>query len=240
MAFTWIQNSQSTDALIVDANFQEVGSGSILPKLINTSGSNATTGVYDLGSVAYKWNNIYANNLDFSGQIGDVMNRIYSVEIPSATSRIEITGLNGDTDYIYELATRFVYANAPANFNYMLHFNGDTSVAYGYQRIRSNTAGVASAFSGSEQGIFLVMASSADTTTSNLYFTHTVIFAKSGHERQTLQNSNAFAAQRYIKWNVFESGIWTNTAATITTMVLSGPTTTAIGVGSTVDLWARR
>ena len=67
MTYHWLVNSETTDAPDMNDNFQEVGSGSRLPTLINTSGAVNTTGVYDLGTTTARWNNLYCVDIDFSG-----------------------------------------------------------------------------------------------------------------------------------------------------------------------------
>lgn len=58
MSFTVLSNGQLTDAIQVNNNFYHIRQGSLLPMGAATMAS--TTGVYDLGSISYQWNNLYA------------------------------------------------------------------------------------------------------------------------------------------------------------------------------------
>jgi hypothetical protein len=237
MAYNWIVLSTTTDATEVNANFQEVGSGSRLPTLITDTGAFNTTSVYDLGSSTYRWGTVYANNIDVSGTVSNTWNRIAVSDINSATNSIEFTGLDGDTDIMYNIICRFVRTENTAT-SYELIFNGDSSGSYGYQELNAQATAITAARLTSLTSIEI--AETVNQSTPSYSFSDTLIYAKTGFERLCLIDVLAEGTGTYVLKNQFRGGIWSDSSSTITSIKIYGNTTTAIGVGSYVELWARR
>jgi hypothetical protein len=237
MAYNWIVQSTTTDATEVNANFQEVGSGSRLPTLITDTGAFNTTSVYDLGSSTYRWGTVYANNIDVSGTVSNTWNRIALSEIASATGSIEFTGLNGDTDIMYKLICRIVDGENVV-LNYNMIFNGDSSGSYGYQYLAGQSTSVF-ALRLTSQTAMLVGSDSSNTTPSYC-FSETLLYAKTGYERLALTDFLREGNGTYILQNFYLGQIWSDTSSTITSIKIYADTTTALGVGTYVELWARR
>jgi hypothetical protein len=137
MAFTVFTNSTTAVASEVNDNFYFVAQGNRLPRTGNSL--TETTGVYDVGSATYKWNTLFTNslscaNLNISGSITSeyMLGPEYLYEeLSCASSRIEITGLNGESCDAYE-----VYVNISAYKPLYIWPNGDSNVAnYGSQRL---------------------------------------------------------------------------------------------------------
>lgn len=115
------------DASDMNDNFYEVGSGSIFPK--GGSYLEPTDGVYNLGSSTYKWKdgyftNVYANNLTISGTIttAKTWRRISTVILTAGASKIEFTGLSGQT--YKQIMINGVICHSTGAFVYI---NGDSS-----------------------------------------------------------------------------------------------------------------
>jgi len=79
-------------------NFLYVGQGSRFPMTSFGADMGYTTGVYDLGSSAYRWSNVYANSISVSGSISasKLMTLEADIIVSVATAKVEILGLNGD------------------------------------------------------------------------------------------------------------------------------------------------
>jgi len=150
MAWTTLVNSTTIDAPSVNNNFYHVALGSILP--LGGSGMEATTGVYDIGSSTYRWNNIYATNVNLSGSMtvsgnvtvnnltvsgtltvsGNQFWRVLAIaEITSATDTIEFTGLSNGQYMFYA----YSYKTITVSNDCFMTFNGDTGSSYTYYEI---------------------------------------------------------------------------------------------------------
>jgi hypothetical protein len=246
MGYNWIQQSTTTDAPDVNENFQQVGSGSRLPTKLTSTGAFFTGSAYDLGSDTYKWKTLYCNNLSVSNVITGTWNRLSSVEIDSATNRVEFgdtsgsSALNGDSAILYKLVCVFKTNENPVE--YRLHFGTTGGVAsgtaYGYQRLIGNTATVLANRNTSKSNIF--MGFSDVSVTSNNIFVEALIYAQTGSNRMVLSNITDSANTGVFVNRVTDlAGSWDNSTDTMTSIVVVGTTSTAIGVGSYLELWAR-
>jgi len=238
MAYHVIQQSTTTDANDVRENFEHIGSGSRLPMSIGSGGAGYTDSTYDLGSSAYKWNNLYCNEIILNGETFTSWNRISTTEITSGTvARIEITGLNGDTDIEYEIIARIISGDATSQ-SYYLHCNGDSASNYAYEEINGNAA-VVSASINSATGYYLSIVNQ-QTTTTKIIFGNGKLYAKTGYERTFISDFLGKASEKYCPFIINTGQIWNNTSSTITSLVFTGPTTTSFATGTFIDIYARR
>jgi len=118
------------DANEMNENFYHIGQGSMLPR----AGDNLvkTTGVFNLGSSTYKWNEIHVNNLVGVTHIGGSMNLIAQTTLSATSSSIEITSINSD-DYNYLYLYTNILVNIGSNSSLYMIYNGDTDTSYGWK-----------------------------------------------------------------------------------------------------------
>ncbi len=239
MAYNIIQQSTTTDADDMRENFEYIGSGSRLPMTIGATGAGNTDSVYDLGSASYKWNNIYGNSIicNTSSVIFNSWYRIQTIQITSAVARIEITGLNGDTDIEYEIIARIISGNATSQA-YSLHCNGDSASNYAYEYILGDGAVVSAALQ-SAAGFFLGFVQQ-DSTTTKIIFNNSILYAKTGYERTCMNTNLDACGEKWVGRLMNMGQIWNNTSSTITSLVFTAPTTTSYNVGTFIDIYARR
>ena len=165
------------------------------------------------------------------------MRLIYEYDVPSATTSVNIAGLNGDTDMNYIVTTRIVNGNP--NMDYFLQFNADTNTSNYGKRTMVHTDGISynNNFSNSEMGIFTGGHGSAGS--NGISFSKLEIYAKSGTMRFSIYRSGHFTSTT--SWsNHAGYAWWTNTASNITSMTLTTNVANAIGAGSHIEVWARR
>lgn len=214
MAYTRLENKTKGVASQVQANFEYIGSGNLLPK----GGNNLdyTTGVYDLGSDVSKWNNLYVNSITnkYNEELHNFEN-IVNYTLDSSTSRVEFSGLNGDNDIIYKINCRFLATSLLVSTNSIyLHCNGDSGSNYGYESIIAyNTT--TSAGTGSPTGFFVSFYEGA----FNMQYSNNILFAKTGYERTILTKFGSFAVSELIRRLEKYGQIWNDISSTITSLV---------------------
>lgn len=124
MSFSVLYESTTADYSVVNANFQYIANGSIYP--MGGTNLDNTTGVDNLGSATYPWKTIYANRLK---QTYPYWTLITELTITSATTSIQISGLNGDVDKQYLLICYM-----PSHVSYIAGcagvINGDSTSSY--------------------------------------------------------------------------------------------------------------
>lgn len=232
MSFHILLNSTTADASDVNDNFYHVAQGSRLPM-----GGNSlayTNGAYDLGSASYKWNNLYCNNINVTGNLANTWNKIYSDELASNTTRIEISGLDGDTDINYYLICRFKSPNTTCT--YYLTFNGDSSATYGYYRIEGSASSAVYAYRANSQTGIYIGYNNAITTTSDTTFSNTWIYGKSGFKKPALTNMMISTSETHVGNIMMYAQVWNNTG-TITSIQIYSSEASGIQIGSFIELW---
>lgn len=236
MAYTYLQNRTKGVASQVQANFEHIGSGNLLP--MGGTNLDYTTSVYDLGSDTYKWNNIYTNNITnkYNEEIHQFEN-IVNYILSSATSRIEFSGLNGDTDILYKINCHFILnqnissAGAIDYINLMINNDSASNYVYEYlncyrNNIYANIESYTSFF------IFRDYATISRRVDLNI-----LLFSKINYERAILVNAfSGYTSGAFVCNNI--GGIWNNIINTITSLTFLTPT--SFSVGSNILIDARR
>ena len=239
MAWTTLQKFHTITAAEINNNFYHVGQGDLLPR--GNAALEATTGVYDLGSSNYEWANVYATNLNFDGEMQLTFNKIAEISVAaagSATARLEFTGLNGDTDEIYEIRARFVYTNTATAYNIFANPNGDsTTNNYGYQYIDGYSITV-SAVRALSIGGFMVGVANSLTAGTHLCHSEVLMYAKTGYVRTALATMSYDINGTTVKRLIYTGAVWNDTTSTITTLVINS--VIKFIAGTTVELWALR
>lgn len=231
-------NSTTADASDVNDVFYHIAQGTRLP--MGGNDLDYTTGVYDLGSSTYRWNDLYCEDINISGSLTTSDKNIYSLiaetTLTSATSRIEFTGLNGDSCGEYIILCRSISDTATSAGISYLHFNGDSATNYGYQRIAAISTTVSAARNTSYSGIQVV-----GTALGKIDYSIIKVYTNSGYERTVLQDILQRGSSTTIGVFGSWSWIWNNTSDTITSMQFENSNGDAIfSTGTTIQIWGRK
>jgi hypothetical protein len=155
--------------------------------------------------------------------------RIYSNTLAAATTSITISGLDGNTDLEYVVVCYFIN-NYAGQLNYNLIYNGDTSANYSYR-------------GGIDQGT-VSWQRILGTGQNNLSFSSLYqnkknisihrIFAKSGFEREGF-----YKEANYVTWLQVNT-IWNNTTDNLISLTWTATQTNGFGIGTRIEIYARR
>ena len=231
MAYTLLEKGHTISATDFDNNYKHVGQGDLLPRggtLLET-----TDGAYDLGFESYKWNDVHVQNLEIQsgGEVQHCMNLIAETTLTATASSIEFTGLNGETDEIYEIICNLkAYATTAAR----LYLNEDSLTSnYGFQYIFESGAGITAARSLAYNGIYLVVIG-YDTTTA-LYTKAKFTTYANNDPKLFLGKINSNVGDTYIR-EFWQAGyVWNNTD-TLTSMKFTGN----FDPGTNIQIWSKR
>lgn len=237
MPFTIFQKYRKIDATEMNDNFYHCFQGDWLPR--GGVSLTATTGVYDLGSDVYRWNNVYVQNLEITGELPRCFNLIDETTLTDTATTIDITGLNGDTDEIYIIQYRITHDNIPASATQLrLGLNEDSATNYGYQRLRANGAVIDASRSTLQNAMNLAL---MRTFTSTTYFTsgEIILFSKSGNERVAISDCARGISDDYMEGIRLGGSVWDNTIDTLTSLQFywnSG----SMATYTNIKVWAKR
>lgn len=160
---------------------------------------------------------------------------IYRNTLAAAATTITITGLDGNTDLQYYLACRIVNGYA-GSLIYTLTFNSDTATNYGYQFLYgANTTLTASrsTFAG-----IIIGGADNQNEISNV---DGIIYPVSGSERcMILTDNRAANVAATISRYDSSSQAWLDTSNNITQIVITASQTNGFGIGTMINLWARK
>lgn len=161
---------------------------------------------------------------------------IAETDITTNTTSYTFSGLNGDTDVEYEVRARLVNAIA-GNSDYYLILNGDnTGGNYGYLSTYGANPQADSLDDSSFAWGGLIICSAVNTGGTCL--TKTSLYAKSGYRRLGQVQFGSFnSTTSYMHATALV--YWSNTGSNITTMTITGATN-ALGVGTNIQVWARK
>ena len=226
MAFTIFYPDTTVSAADMNANFQHIGNGNWLPR--GGSSLDATTGVYDLGSASYPWNNVYVHTLNVSGYSNtNSWNMVSSVTLSSTATSVEFTGLSGD---VLRITGNFIFSSpGTTGTDYYLYFNGNSSTNYG-ETGRVNLSGT----------LYAVK----DTSTAGIaFYAYTggsssfefLLYSKPGFERMLLTKYSRLRSTGVVLGDFQTAMIWNNTSATITSLKFSGPC--SLDPGTAIQVW---
>lgn len=166
------------------------------------------------------------------------MRLIYENDITSATTSVNITGLDGNSDIDYEIRVRFVSGSAAGAIDYYFQPNSDSSSSnYRERNIWMDNANApTNSTANTAPGLYLCGGNNA---LGGVCQGKNTFFAKSGFRRTSLNQSIIFNSDAsWSSWN--RHGIWTDTGNNITSMNISTTQTNGIGAGSRIEVWARR
>jgi len=244
MAFTLLVASTTIDAEVLQANFQHVRGGHLLPR--DNTTLDSTNGTLSLGASATTWNTLYVDTLDIATSIASadksVWVKIAETKVSASTSRVSFTGLNGDVDNTYMIKTMIKSTAASANIFYRVHLNGDSATNYGYQYISGSGVAATAARVTNETGFLMGQIITGFTTTvARVTMAELTIYAKTGNERVALTKWMGSGIGTSVRTVNSYGHIWNNTSSTITSIVIEGPaTTTSMLPDTNIQIWARR
>ena len=231
MAYTLLEKGHTVSAIDFDGNFKHVGQGDLLPRggtLLET-----TDGAYDLGSDTYKWNNVHVQNLEIQsgGEVQNCMNLIAETTLTATASSIEFTGLNGESDEIYEIICNLKGYATGAMY---LYLNGDsTSNNYGCQIIRAYSTTIDAVRYPSITG--LVISTYGYGTSTALYGKTDCIIYANNLSKMVLTNISERIGDTYIgRYRKF-GNVWNN-SDTLTSMKFTGN----FDPDTNIQIWAKR
>lgn len=231
MAYTLFEKGHTVSAVDFDSNYKHVGQGDLLPR--GNTLLEETTGVYDLGSNAYRWNNIHIQNLELQsgGEVQHCMNLIAETILSATASSIEFTGLNGETDEIYEVICNIIgYATETVS----LYFNGDsTTNNYGYQYIQIYSITSIAARGTSYTGIWI--GRTGLQTITALYSRSINYIYANNSIKFVLNKVEESIGDTFITSNFLWGQVWNN-SDTLTSMKFTG----SFDPGTNIQIWSKR
>jgi hypothetical protein len=230
MSYTLLEKYHTGSATDLNNDYYHVGQGSLAPR--GNASLELTTGVYNLGSSAASWNNAYINTINLgSGTVNRCMNMIAEVTLTATASSIEFTGLNGETDVIYEINCDIV---GYASVGVYCYINGDSVTNnYGYQRIQINNTTYNPSRVLSNTGIYLNYLI-VGTTTAKYGKVNLIMYANN-LLKLVLSKSIFSVGQTYVDELQIFGQVWNN-SATLTSMKFTG----SFDPGTHIELWAKR
>ena len=224
MAWHNIVSSTTVDSSDMNDNFLYVGQGSRFPMTSFGADMGYTTGVYDLGSSAYRWSNVYANSISVSGSISasKLMTLEADIIVSVATAKVEILGLNGDN------ATNFLVVVSSTDKGPLMCINQDSASAnYGFQYLRGQST-AATAGRGNTPGMELGGANGLGVME---------LYTKTGNERVSVTKMMERFGQASTINSIYLRGqTWNNTTSTITSLQFVELT---IGANSRIMIFGR-
>jgi hypothetical protein len=227
--FTIFQNSTTAYANQVNDNFYHFADGNLIPR--GGVSLTATDSVYDLGSSTYRWKTTYINSVNLVNDLHPAMNLISEVTLTVTSSVIDITGLNGEADEIYEIIFNGIgYATETA---YMFPNADSQTNNYGYQYFMATSTAIVAARSMSNLGIYVGR---------YLYETITTKFSKSylriysNNNIKLILNTEARQIGNSYIGNMVKWGFIWNNSATLTSFKFTG----YFDPGTNVQIWAKK
>lgn len=220
---SWSNTADEVTSLVLATDVTDgIGAGSRLLLFRRTlSGATATTGSR-------------AGTLNVKGDCNaGVMQKIYDNTLAGAATSVAISGLNGDTDILYELTTRVIGGSTPPVIS--VKINTDTGANYGYQNVRGENS-TASAL----RSVGNNMTIGSHAASGDYSFSNTLIFSPSGYIRAGLIMYVGETATTTVGNLNLRGCCWNNTADNITALTVQADQTNGLGVGTHIELWALR
>jgi hypothetical protein len=160
--------------------------------------------------------------------------RVGSQVLSTTASSITFSGLNGDNDVIYYIASQAKWSGATGAME--LRINGDTGTNYGDQVLRAVDTTVTAARSTSNDGVYLGQGSYGDNAYGNHFC---ILFAEKGYVRPLLSYStDGISGTTVSALNCIGSS-WANTTSTISSLTVYA-SANYMAAGTQVDVYALR
>lgn len=214
----WSNTANEITSLVVrSTTASAIGIGS---RLILLKRTNITSGVK-------------TGTIDPQGTIYGVWEKIDEHEVTgSAETSHTFSSLTGNTDVLYKIIFRGVQGHSGSS-TYAIRPNNDSGTNYGDQYLYGSNATVSAARNTARNRI----AMGSISTLNYLMQSEVLIYAKSGYERTVLVKSSYDITGTTVNNAILYGTSWNNTADEITSLVVYGDDTSALGVGTHIELW---
>lgn len=169
---------------------------------------------------------------------------IYENDVTTTTGSINVSGLDGDSDVEYMINTKFIGAAGAVAGSFFIEINGDATTCnyknhHFYVHYSGATVSQSFPACSGAAGLYLSGTAATNTTTGVVFTSKTLLFSKSGTKRVALiQGTKALSTTDAYTMN--EMQWWENTSSNITSMRFFFSNGTGIGVGSRIEIWAKR
>jgi len=189
----------------------------------------------DMGSAAFRWDNIYCNNVNVAGSLitADIISYIDGVTLTTTATSIEFTGLNGDDYFCIYCTAEFIPNTSSCNYVSMI-LNGDSASNYSVHNVIGTTHTVTTSRTST-----VISFLNGTTTASYLSRTDMYIFTKAGTYRGLFANN--VCGNTMVESTNYMHSTWKNSADTITSIKFimheSDGTIRAFDPGTVVKLW---
>jgi hypothetical protein len=163
------------------------------------------------------------------------MRLVHEKDFTTAAQTYTVTGLDGNTDVQYQIYTR-IRNQSGSSTDLYLRPNGDTGSNYGFQLIAGNNTTPAASRSTSFTGMLLansILAGQIGQTTNTCYM-------KTGFERSCISTGVGGISGTTMFQTDVDASVWNNTSSNVTSLDFYSSQTNGIGVGSHIEVWARR
>ncbi|MFZ5630250.1 MAG: hypothetical protein ACOY5B_14050 [Spirochaetota bacterium] len=164
---------------------------------------------------------------------------ISEADVGASTNQVDITGLNGDSDFEYQIRIKII-SGANGGY-YTLQPNGDSAggnfALKGWSGNAHNDNVVISTTALAVPGIYVGFTNAI----SQQALSETSVFSKGGNSRVFLtQRANAISAASVTDSIGTTYTVWNNSASNITSFRLVSQNINGIGAGTHIEIWARR
>lgn len=164
----------------------------------------------------------------------DCFQTIYENTLDSAVTSVTISGLDGNTDLLYQLEMKLVSNYAGTNV-VDVRPNNDSGSNYGFQYIRGASSAASASRNTSQEGLNLCFTS---TATGRIALADGVLYAKSGQERTMVHTEADDVTGTTVTYSQMKGTVWNNSADNITSLVFASSQTNGLGSGTYIRLKA--
>lgn len=174
----------------------------------------------------------------FTGtHLGTFQRIIPTMELSAAATEIDITGLDGNTDVDYKMIMIVKTATTGGLYELLLRFNDDTGANYVRQYFSCRSIAVAAERTTSQTSAYLSY--DVGNVANGYAYLNIDISAKSGFFRSIRVSSQEKSSVSVLDLKELASS-WENSADNITSIKLLSSLANGFGIGTRVELYARR
>ena len=157
---------------------------------------------------------------------------IYESTLVSGAQAVTISGLDGNSDILYEIEIFYVMGNGAGGNPIFLQPNNDASNT-GFETLQGYGASTfANQYPSSQSGV------AYGATNGDIAYAKVLFYAKSGYPRTWVTRAGNCIASTTVDDIIISGVSWTDTSNNVTSIVLGGATAGMIGVGSFIRLKA--
>ena len=167
------------------------------------------------------------------------MRLIYETDVTSATTSVNITGLDGDSDGNYEIVARFISGTAAASVGYFIRPNGDATFSNYIQRYVGfdNGSNPSKGVDNNSNG--LALCGTLSNGSGGICFGRSLLYAKSGFVRTTIGKA-MYHSSSTAWFNYDHASVYLISGTNITNITILSDQSNGIGAGSRIEVWAKR